>query len=90
MNATSTVPTVPCPTWCVATPEEHATNTPPLHRSGPVEGMFEYWQSEGEPITATLRGGVDDSTDMIAAELHTLAADAFAAAEWLEKNGTKA
>lgn len=68
-----------CPSWCTTTAQEHADDDPgrPLHR-GPWFGPFQAWECGGE-LTADI-----NNCDLTAAGLRQLAADALAAAEWLE------
>lgn len=72
-----------CPPWCVTSTEDHAEDDPGhlLHR-GPNFGRLTTWRMDGDaqPYTAD----VSDTSDMTADELRQLAADALAAAEWLE------
>lgn len=75
-----------CPDWCRCSAADHEKSDqaePWLHQSRPM-GRFEFWQLDGEPMTATLAEGIGHARDLTVADLRAIAADALAAAEWME------
>lgn len=82
-----------CPSWCVATTEEHAEDDPGtwLHE-GPRFGLLRTWWLEGGATGSGFSATISDpddapegSEELSADDLRRLANDALDAAMWLDR-----
>ncbi|GAA4812477.1 hypothetical protein ACFQ0K_04790 [Nocardioides caeni] len=83
---TGRAPSPACPSWCVTTAGEHATDEPDswLHE-GPRFGAIRTWcLDHEEPVFSAT---VDDEAlaDLSAGDLRRLAGDALEAALWIDR-----
>lgn len=77
-----------CPPWCVATHDDHAQDDPgrPLHK-GPLVGRLQVWaggDSESTDLAFSADVAYRQDDDLTVTDLRQLAADALAAAAWIE------
>lgn len=82
-------PAPPCPSWCVTSPAEHATDEPDsLLHEGPRFGAIRTWCLDQDQPVFSATVDEDQMSDLTPDDLRRLATDALDAAIWIDRQST--
>lgn len=90
MNTSSLAKPATCPAWCTTDhTEDFASSDGPddIVHDAVINSSFVACMTPGDDLgTTAILSEIDDNTDLGPQQLRQLAADALAAAEWIEAN----